>query len=156
MDRDHTKTDSLVRVLDLARKIQICQTQTTQLLGQWIKRRCESSRSLNPQDIILLSFCQQQQRQGVSQRQLARGTGSSPARISNRLESLRRQGLVTGFRTTSDRRRQTWRLTPAGSQLLEQLSQSTNSDDVIRAFDVALKMAGLTRAEAGESRRDAA
>jgi DNA-binding MarR family transcriptional regulator len=58
---------------------------------------------------------------GMSQSELASTTGLSPAHISGLVEQLRRKGLLDGHRSAPDRRRQLWRLTPAGRATLEGL-----------------------------------
>lgn len=56
---------------------------------------------------------------GLSQSQLAAALSLSPAHVSGLVEQLRQQGLLESRRTPSDRRRQLWRITPAGRNALE-------------------------------------
>jgi len=58
---------------------------------------------------------------GVSQTDLARDLQISTAQTSGLVESLRQRGLLEGHRPKSDRRRQVWRLSPAGAALLASL-----------------------------------
>jgi len=55
--------------------------------------------------------------QELNQVTLATALGMSPAQLSAVLEQLRRRQLVESRRSTADRRRQHWQLTPAGSSL---------------------------------------
>ena len=55
------------------------------------------------------------------QTQLAEQLGCSPAQVSGIVEQQRAQGNLVGQAATGDRRRQVWRLTPAGRALLEKI-----------------------------------
>ncbi len=56
---------------------------------------------------------------GLSQQDVAAALAVSPAAVSGLVEQLRRRGLMEGWRAESDRRRQLWRLTPAGVDVLD-------------------------------------
>lgn len=54
-----------------------------------------------------------------SQNQIAEQLSLSPAQISALVERMRGKGLIVGERSIEDRRRQAWRLTPAGREVVE-------------------------------------
>ncbi len=56
---------------------------------------------------------------GISQKELADRLQVSPAQTSSLVESLGRRGWIEAHRPSSDRRRQHWRLTAAGTKLLQ-------------------------------------
>jgi DNA-binding MarR family transcriptional regulator len=58
---------------------------------------------------------------GLAQRQLADALAISTAAVSGLVEGLRRRGLIACHRPADDRRRQVWKLTARGHQLLGQL-----------------------------------
>jgi DNA-binding MarR family transcriptional regulator len=60
---------------------------------------------------------------GRVQIDLASATGISPAQMSGLVERLRSRGLVAMHRQVRDRRRQIWRATPAGQDLLVSAAQ---------------------------------
>ena len=66
-----------------------------------------------------LWICRKAPRIGLSQQDVAAALAVSPAAVSGLVEQLRRRGLLEGWRAESDRRRQLWRLTPAGRDVLD-------------------------------------
>ncbi|NIP86427.1 MAG: winged helix DNA-binding protein [Planctomycetales bacterium] len=77
-------------------------------------------RGLSDIQLQLLDRCAAEQN-GIAQRQLADALAISAAQVSHLVESLRRRDLIVGHRPAEDRRRQVWRLTPAGHQLLDEV-----------------------------------
>lgn len=77
-----------------------------------------SRRQLNEAQLTLLLVCGQSPSAGVPQSQVAARLALSPAHVSARLEQLRARGLLHSHRCKTDRRRQLWRLTPAGTALV--------------------------------------
>lgn len=73
---------------------------------------------LNPSQFSILWVCDHAE-SGAGQSQLADLLAVSPAHVSGLVEQLRRRRLLAGHRPPSDRRRQLWRLTPQGRQLVE-------------------------------------
>jgi DNA-binding MarR family transcriptional regulator len=61
------------------------------------------------------------------QTQLANLLGCSPAQVSSLVERQRLQGNILGRTAPGDRRRQTWRITPQGRELLEKVVQSKSA-----------------------------
>ena len=59
--------------------------------------------------------------EGLVQGDLAAAIGISPAQMSGTVERLRKRGLIAMERSPLDRRRQVWRNTAAGRELLESL-----------------------------------
>jgi DNA-binding MarR family transcriptional regulator len=57
----------------------------------------------------------------IAQRQLADALAISAAQVSGLVESLRRRGQIEGHRPANDRRRQVWKLTVHGRQVLERV-----------------------------------
>ncbi|MDH3717000.1 MAG: MarR family winged helix-turn-helix transcriptional regulator [Planctomycetota bacterium] len=57
--------------------------------------------------------------EGIAQRQLADALAISTAGVSGLVESLRSRGLIQGHRPAEDRRRQVWKLTAHGHQVLD-------------------------------------
>lgn len=67
----------------------------------------------------LLWLCDRAPECGVSQNQLVAELGMSAAHVSGSVERLRQKGLLSGQRSSNDRRRQLWTLTPAGKSVLK-------------------------------------
>jgi len=61
---------------------------------------------------------QDEQSPGVSQNQIAAAISVSAAHVSGLVEQLRSRGLLSGHRSTADRRRQHWRATDKGEAVL--------------------------------------
>lgn len=59
--------------------------------------------------------------EGLVQGDLATAIGISPAQMSGIVERLRKRGLIRMERSPLDRRRQVWRSTPVGHEVLESL-----------------------------------
>lgn len=69
----------------------------------------------------LLWACRQAPPEGLSQNELALSLALSPAHVSGQVEQLRVKGWLAGERRAPDRRKQVWRLTPAGDDRLQEL-----------------------------------
>jgi len=82
-----------------------------------------SKYKLHENALFVLFLCLDRQSNPPSQSVLAKSIGLSPAQISNVVEQLRRDGLLSSFRDVHDRRRQLWRLTPEGFQLLDGIAK---------------------------------
>lgn len=67
----------------------------------------------------VLWICRKAPGAGLSQQDLAAKLVVSPAAGSGLVEQLRRRGLLEGRRAEPDRRRQLWRLTAAGRDVLD-------------------------------------
>ncbi|MBX9790038.1 MAG: MarR family transcriptional regulator [Pirellulales bacterium] len=83
--------------------------------------RTLAGRDVGESQFSILWSCQQAQRVGISQSELAQRLAISTAHISGLVEQLRRAGWLEGQRDPQDRRRQVWRTTPAGQALCELL-----------------------------------
>jgi DNA-binding MarR family transcriptional regulator len=79
---------------------------------------CMDACALNPSQFSLLWACYAE-RAGVGQRELAGLLAVSPAHVSGLVEQLRRRRLLAGHRPSADRRRQLWRLTARGQDVVE-------------------------------------
>jgi DNA-binding MarR family transcriptional regulator len=73
---------------------------------------------VNEQEFLLLWSCREAPPDGVSQTELAERLAVSPAQVSGLVERLRCGRLLESRRAECDRRRQLWRLTPAGQVVL--------------------------------------
>ena len=62
----------------------------------------------------MLWACRKAPPMGAGQSQLAESIAVSPAHISGLVEQLRKKGLLEPRRDPADRRRQLWRISPAG------------------------------------------
>jgi DNA-binding MarR family transcriptional regulator len=93
--------------------------------GRMAQRAMEAQlgERLSIQLASMLWACRELAAADVSQLDLAKYLGISPAQASGLVESLRREGLLVCERSARDRRRQTWQLTPAGQQLAGELDE---------------------------------
>lgn len=69
---------------------------------------------LSEAQFSLLWHCRRAPASGLSQQELATDLALSAAQVSAQVEQLRLVGWLVGARDSNDRRRQCWRLTPAG------------------------------------------
>jgi len=76
---------------------------------------------LTQSQLCLVLVCRRAPAAGLGQSQLAESLGASPAQVSAQVDQLRRLGLLSGRRGDSDRRRQFWRLTPAGREVVRRV-----------------------------------
>ena len=155
MPRATNNLTTLPSVLDAVRRIQLCHAACSRLLDQLLAEADLPASGLRPQDLLLLNYCHEFQDVGASQRELAAAIGFSPTRVSVRLEHLRKQSLVVARRTSADRRRQTWRLTPAGVQVLNKLRQIPLPDRTLALLRTTILLTDST-SRTGQPRGDAA
>jgi len=102
--------------LELAYAIACCH----RLLRVWLTERL-GVRGLSDGDFWVLWLCSRAAPNGFVQHELAAATGVSAAQMSGLVERLRQHGLLAGCRGDRDRRRQYWRLTTAGEDLLREI-----------------------------------
>lgn len=76
---------------------------------------------LNDTQSLVLHCCAAAAETGASQSELAEQLGISPAAISDLVERMRRQQLLVGDRSPTDRRRQVWQVTDDGRAALGHL-----------------------------------
>lgn len=105
-------------------------------------------------ELLLLASCAAAEQEGRCQTALAIELGLSTPHICQLVEQLRGRGWIVGERSARDRRRQHWRLTPAGQeqfsaalQALEHLA--VHLDDVLKPSSrqsLAEQLALVTRA----------
>lgn len=69
----------------------------------------------------LLWYCHRSPSKGIGQRELAQAIEVSAAHVSGLLEQLRQRDLLTSDRSRIDRRRQVWRVTASGQELIQQV-----------------------------------
>jgi DNA-binding MarR family transcriptional regulator len=74
---------------------------------------------LSDAELLVLWFCHGG---GQVQVELAAAIGISPSQMSGLVERLRSRELVAMHRSATDRRRQVWRTTPAGENLLGEIA----------------------------------
>lgn len=126
------------RWIELAKRILVCgrlfRDDLTQQAGRW---------QLSEPEFAILWACHKAPSAGCSQKELAAVLAVSAAQVSGLVEQLRRQGLLEGRRGPRDRRRQFWRLTPAGRARLQSVL-----DDLAR-------WAGPLNEQLGTGRSDA-
>ena len=96
--------------------------------------------SLSPSQAMLLWTCHELESQDASQLELARHVGVSPGQISGLVEELRRRDLIASERSPRDRRRQTWRLTHAGRELVRELNTQLESWTAACCDDIGTEM----------------
>lgn len=64
---------------------------------------------------------------GIGQSDLASCLDISTAQVSGRVEALRKRGLIEGHRPADDRRKQVWRLTDQGIELVTSLAPTIDA-----------------------------
>lgn len=102
------------RWIELLRQILVCGQMLGEAISHWAGRR-----GLRQREFFLLWACQHAQPLGIGQNELADVMAVSAAHVSGLVEQLRSRGLLRGWRPPSDRRRQLWRMTPAGEKALK-------------------------------------
>ena len=102
--------------LSLVLKLSQCSRQMRRALGERA-----AGHGLSDSDSLALWACQQAGNAGQPQHDLATQMGVSPAQLSGLLDGLGERGLLIGRRPSHDRRRQYWRITPVGAELLARL-----------------------------------
>jgi DNA-binding MarR family transcriptional regulator len=102
------------RWIDLVERILLC----GRVLRDEIRLRLQRW-EVSESEFSLLWACKDAPSSGRGQNELAKVLAVSPAQVSAMVEQLRRKRLLRGRRATGDRRRQLWRLTPAGQTTVE-------------------------------------
>ena len=102
--------------IELIQSLSISTRHMRRLLGELL---CKSE--LAETELQLLWICLRTSPSGMVQNELAARVGMSKSQTSALVESLRLRGLITGYRTPEDRRRQIWRITDAGRETVERL-----------------------------------
>ncbi len=103
-------------LVELIHELSRCQ----RLLRAWLDERLRPW-DLRDTDFWALWLCSRWAPRGVVQHELATAAGVSEAQMSGLVERLRQNGLLIGCRSEPDRRRQYWRLTAAGNELLTRI-----------------------------------
>jgi DNA-binding MarR family transcriptional regulator len=96
---------------------------STSAASRQLRRRlCEVAASIDLTDteLMVVWFCGDS---GRVQVELAGAIGVSPAQMSGIVERLRSAGLIAMHRPAADRRRQVWRMSPAGQSLLDRAAE---------------------------------
>jgi len=89
--------------------------------------------TLSDTEFLVLWLCQRACPEGVGQSELAAAAGVSAATMSGLVEQLRQRGYLDPRRNQDDRRRQLWRPTAEGRDLLEKIeTQLAESFQAIR------------------------
>ena len=107
---------SASRWLALAEQLSVCVRMLRGVIAPLAARH-----QLSQSQLCLVLVCRKAPPCGLGQRQLAESLAASPAQVSAQVEQLRRMGLLAGRRGDSDRRRQFWRLTPAGRTMVRRV-----------------------------------
>ena len=92
------------------------------LLRTWLDEQLRPW-NLRDTEFWVLWLCGRSASGGVVQHELAAAAGVSEAQMSGVVERLRQNGLLIGCRSEPDRRRQYWRLTAAGNELLGRIHE---------------------------------
>lgn len=108
--------DSITTRLDETCRIAIMGRRASRALAEWVGH-C----SLTEAEFLLLWCLRAKVSDGLDQTTLAGALALSPAQISASVEKLRVRGLLCVRSAARDRRRNEWRLTPAGGEVFEQL-----------------------------------
>ncbi len=98
--------------------------QTVSFFGRQLRRTLsELAEQLGLSDTacLVLWACAEGPPEGQAQHELALLVGVSPAQLSGLVEQLSGQGWLVPRRPAHDLRRQYWRLTPAGLELVDRL-----------------------------------
>jgi DNA-binding MarR family transcriptional regulator len=95
------------------------------LLRVWLQDRLRPWK-IRDTEFLVLWLCDRFAAQGVVQHELAAAVGVSEAQMSGLVERLRQNGLLVGCRGEPDRRRQYWRLTAEGTDLLARVRAAVN------------------------------
>lgn len=104
------------RLLRLVYRTSTAARQLRRMLAERVVRW-----EISDSEMLILWLCWRPGRVGKVQGELAAGLGISPAQTSALVEGLRKRGFLIQERSPLDRRRQIWRLTPAGEALLDEM-----------------------------------
>ncbi|MEE9603187.1 MAG: MarR family winged helix-turn-helix transcriptional regulator, partial [Thermoguttaceae bacterium] len=117
--------------VELAQRMLVCARMFRNELGQRAGRW-----QLSEPELAMLWTCREAPTEGFSQTELAQRLAVSAAGVSGLVEQLRGAGLLEGHRTTPDRRRQFWKLTPAGEATLQTILADVSG--MVRRIDIQL------------------
>lgn len=106
---NYESSAATVRFTELAGKILVC----SRMLREQLSRRADR-REISEGEFFLLWACRKAPPMGAGQSELAESIAVSPAHVSGLVERLRKKGLLEPRRDPADRRRQLWRISPAG------------------------------------------
>ncbi len=98
--------------------------QWTSYVGRQLRRNLNqqlAGAAVNDVEFLLLWNCYRYGDRDPGQGELATTLAWSKAQISATVESLRQRDLLECYRPKKDRRRQHWKLTDGGQQLIEEL-----------------------------------
>ncbi len=127
----------------MAQRMQVCarifRNELGQRAGRW---------QLSEPELSMLWTCREAPAEGFSQTELARRLAVSAAGVSGLVEQLRGAGLLEGNRAMPDRRRQVWRLTPAGEATLQTILADLSG--VVSQIDIQLGESKPSDHQAGE------
>lgn len=76
---------------------------------------------INDVELLVLWLCDEAAEPGIAQSELVANIGVSAAQMSGLVDRLRQQGMLTGKRCNSDRRRQYWSLAGDGKRVLDEI-----------------------------------
>ena len=127
--------------MELIHELSRCQ----RLLRAWLDERLRPW-DLRDTDFWALWLCGRFAPDGVVQHELAAAAGVSEAQMSGLVERLRQNGLLIGCRGEPDRRRQYWRLTAAGNDLLTRLCAVLGESPTAPAMAFSRQDRGTSRA----------
>ncbi len=107
--------------LRLVQAMALCGRQLRRALGE-----LATPTGLSDTECLILWACCEAPPEGQGQHELVALLGVSAAQLSNLVEQLSARGLIVGRRPAHDRRRQYWRLTDEGQQLVANLLRGVN------------------------------
>ncbi|NQU24511.1 MAG: winged helix-turn-helix transcriptional regulator [Candidatus Nealsonbacteria bacterium] len=112
--RNSEPAKTAARWIELVELIRVSGRMFRDLLASHLQKH-----SLGESQFSALWICRKAPGMGLSQQDITAKLAVSPAAVSGLVEQLRRRGLLEGRRAESDRRRQLWRLTPDGKDVLD-------------------------------------
>ena len=112
--------------LELVQAVSLCGRQLRKALAE-----VAAPHQLSDTEVLILWACCGTTSVGLGQHELAALVGISPAQLSGLVDRLSAQDLLIGRRPAHDRRRQYWRLSEPGEEMMEQLALdlARSSDD---------------------------
>ena len=137
---DTSWTGSAERLLRLVYRTSTSARQLRRLLAERVARW-----NLSDSEMLILWLCGRPGKSGTVQGELASALGISPAQTSALVEGLRKRGLLQQERSPLDRRRQIWRLSAAGENLLGQMGPVIT--DLAERFEAELSVDEHRQAE---------
>ena len=104
------------RLLELIHEISKCHRLVRGALRKHVRRW-----EVSDTEFLVLWLCERARPTGMAQNELAAAVGVSAARMSGLVEHLRQRGYLISQRSDNDRRRQLWRPTPDGCEILHSI-----------------------------------